>query len=34
VRAQPDWTLLEIPTGHDAMISAPEKLVEALLAQA
>jgi hypothetical protein len=30
VRAQPGWTVVEMPTGHDAMISAPEQLVEAL----
>jgi pimeloyl-ACP methyl ester carboxylesterase len=34
VRAQPGWTLVELATGHDAMISAPERLVEVLLAQA
>jgi pimeloyl-ACP methyl ester carboxylesterase len=34
VRAQPGWTVVEIPTGHDAMISAPERLVAALLAKA
>ena len=32
VRAQPGWTVVEIATGHDAMISAPEQLVAALLA--
>jgi pimeloyl-ACP methyl ester carboxylesterase len=32
VRAQPGWTVVEMATGHDAMISAPEQLVAALLA--
>ncbi|MDP1832804.1 MAG: alpha/beta hydrolase family protein [Geothrix sp.] len=32
VRCQGDWTVVEIATGHDAMISAPEPLVAALLA--
>jgi pimeloyl-ACP methyl ester carboxylesterase len=32
VRQQGDWTVVEIATGHDAMISAPEPLVAALLA--
>ena len=32
VRTQSGWTMIEIATGHDAMISAPERLVEALLA--
>jgi pimeloyl-ACP methyl ester carboxylesterase len=31
VRAQPGWTVVEMATGHDAMISAPEQLVAALL---
>ena len=32
VRGQPGWTLAEIATGHDAMISAPEDLLKILLA--
>ncbi len=32
VRAEPGWTVLEIATGHDIMISAPQPLVAALLA--
>jgi len=31
VRQDPSWRVVEIPTGHDAMISAPAALVEALL---
>lgn len=31
VRAEPGWTVHEIPTGHDAMISAPEPLLKTLL---
>lgn len=31
VRHEPHWQVLEIETGHDAMISAPEELSEALL---
>lgn len=34
VREQPGWKLMEIPTGHDAMISAPEALLAHLLALA
>lgn len=34
VREQPGWQVLEIPTGHDAMISAPQALVCHLLAVA
>jgi len=34
VREQPGWQVLEIPTGHDAMISAPQALVRHLLAVA
>jgi pimeloyl-ACP methyl ester carboxylesterase len=32
VRSEPGWRIVEIPTGHDAMISAPQALVDALLA--
>jgi pimeloyl-ACP methyl ester carboxylesterase len=32
VQGQPGWTVVALPTGHDAMISAPELLVEVLLA--
>jgi pimeloyl-ACP methyl ester carboxylesterase len=32
VRQEPGWQVVEIPTGHDAMISAPEPLLQALLA--
>ena len=31
VRAEPGWNLVEIATGHDPMVSAPQELVEALL---
>ncbi|WP_119153916.1 alpha/beta fold hydrolase [Caldimonas tepidiphila] len=34
VRAEPGWRLVEIATGHDAMISAPEETLRALLAAA
>ncbi len=34
VRAEPGWRVIEIATGHDAMISAPEALLAALLALA
>ena len=34
VRQQPGWQVLEIATGHDAMISAPEELLRLLLANA
>ena len=34
VRSQPGWQVQEIATGHDAMISAPEALLAALLALA
>lgn len=30
VRHEPGWNVLEIATGHDAMISAPQELVEIL----
>ena len=29
-RASPEWTFIELPTGHDPMISAPEQLVHEL----
>ena len=32
VRAEPGWSLAEIATGHDAMVSAPQALVDILLA--
>jgi hypothetical protein len=32
VRAEPGWSLAEIATGHDAMVSAPQALVDLLLA--
>ncbi len=31
VQAQPDWTYLELETGHDAMILAPDALTEMLM---
>lgn len=31
VRAQPGWTWLDIATGHDAMVTAPEELARMLL---
>lgn len=31
VRSEPGWSVYEIPTGHDAMISAPEALLGLLL---
>ena len=31
VRREPGWQVLELPTGHDPMISAPEALVALLL---
>jgi pimeloyl-ACP methyl ester carboxylesterase len=31
VRQEPGWQVLEIATGHDAMISAPQALLDALL---
>ena len=31
VRRQPGWDVQEVPTGHDAMVSAPEALVRILL---
>lgn len=34
VRQQPGWQVLEIATGHDAMISAPAELLRQLLALA
>ncbi|WP_420473938.1 alpha/beta fold hydrolase [Noviherbaspirillum sp. ST9] len=34
VRKEPGWQVHEIPTGHDAMISAPEALLRLLLAAA
>lgn len=32
VRSEPGWTVKEIATGHDAMVSAPQALVSALTA--
>jgi hypothetical protein len=34
VQRQPGWQLLEIATGHDAMISAPQALLQHLLSLA
>lgn len=34
VRREPGWNVHEIPTGHDAMISAPDALLRLLLAAA
>lgn len=34
VRQAPGWNVVEIATGHDAMISAPQALVDALLTAA
>ena len=31
VRSEPGWSVIEIATGHDVMISAPSHLVDALL---
>ena len=31
VRAEPGWGVVELATGHDAMVSAPEELSAALL---
>ena len=31
VRAEPGWTVAEITTGHDPMVSAPQALIEILL---
>ncbi len=30
-RSRPDWTFIELATGHDAMVSAPEELTRMLL---
>jgi pimeloyl-ACP methyl ester carboxylesterase len=32
VESEPDWTLLDLATGHDAMITAPDALAALLLA--
>jgi hypothetical protein len=32
VRSEPGWRIVEIPTGHDAMISASSRLVDVLAA--
>ena len=32
VRQEPGWRVVEIATGHDAMVSAPQELAQALLA--
>jgi pimeloyl-ACP methyl ester carboxylesterase len=34
VRSEPGWNVVEIATGHDAMISAPKALVDVLLSLA
>jgi hypothetical protein len=34
VRSEPGWNIVEIATGHDAMITAPQSLLAALLALA
>jgi pimeloyl-ACP methyl ester carboxylesterase len=34
VRSQPGWELVELATGHDPMVSAPDRLAAALLAVA
>ncbi len=31
VRSEPGWRVAELPTGHDAMVSAPQALTQALL---
>lgn len=31
VRSEPGWRIVEIPTGHDVMVSAPEALAMALI---
>ncbi len=31
VRSQPGWELVELATGHDPMVSAPDELVAVLL---
>jgi len=33
-RAEPGWTVVEIATGHDAMVSAPQALLDVLLSVA
>jgi hypothetical protein len=32
VRSEPGWNVIELKTGHDAMITAPRELANALLA--
>ncbi len=34
IKTDPDWTLIDIDTGHDAMVSAPEELTDILLKHA
>jgi pimeloyl-ACP methyl ester carboxylesterase len=34
VRSEPGWSVVEIATGHDAMVSAPQALLDALLSVA
>jgi hypothetical protein len=34
VRSQPGWRIVELPTGHCPMVSAPELLLSKLLALA
>jgi pimeloyl-ACP methyl ester carboxylesterase len=34
IKNQPGWTLVDLATGHDAMVSAPEALTELLLSLA
>jgi len=34
VRSEPGWSVVEIATGHDAMVSAPQPLLDVLLALA
>ena len=34
VRSEPGWIVDEVPTGHDAMISAPDALLACLLSAA
>jgi hypothetical protein len=31
VRREPGWRVVELPTGHDPMVSAPDELARVLL---
>jgi hypothetical protein len=30
VRSEPGWSVIELKTGHDAMVTAPHELTQAL----